>query len=142
MPLIDADRVRAIFVDCLYEDSTVTTFRSEGISGGAIPADAVSVKGILAAYILNPAKLEEHRSEITAMLLALPEPFMKSKGGGWSFLNACQDRSGEQWTGFHQTMDQLFTLGLGIGRVKNLMPREVWSALPGGMPYYMVDDDA
>lgn len=140
--LINANRVPEIFLDCLFVDGEVTTFRGASISGGAVPADAIPVSGIMGNYMFNPVRVETHRDEITSMLLNLPEPFMKSKGGGWSFLNACQDRNHEQWTGLHQTMDQLFTLGQAIGRVSNLLPREMWSALPGGMPYYMVNDDA
>jgi hypothetical protein len=80
-------------------------------------------------------------AEIRAMLAELPDQYRKSGGGGWSFLNACDDRHGTQWTGFHRTMEHLFMLGLAIGAVTLLMPRELWDALPGGMPYYMVDVD-
>jgi len=68
----------------------------------------------------------------------LPEQFKGSAGGGWSFLNACDDKHGNQWTDLHLRMEQLFQLGIGIGKVKCLMPRAMWSALPGGMPYYAV----
>jgi len=37
-------------------------------------------------------------------------------------------------------MEKLFLLGLAIEKVKCLMPREVWPALPGGMPYYVIND--
>lgn len=67
---------------------------------------------------------------------------MKSSGGGWTFLNACHDRHGNLWTGFHRRMEELFMLGLAIGKVHCLFPRDLWDALPGGMPFYMVDDDA
>jgi hypothetical protein len=39
----------------------------------------------------------------------------------------------------HATMEQLILLGVGIGKVKSLMPREMWDVLPGGMPYYVVE---
>jgi hypothetical protein len=72
------------------------------------------------------------------MLAELPDMFKESGGGGWSFLNACDDRHGNQWTGLHQRMEQLFQLGIGIDKVECQLPREVWPALPGGMPYYIV----
>lgn len=139
---IDANRVEEILKDCLYDESEVQTFKDNNMEGHAVPADAVPAEGIMARFLFNPAKLEANRAEITDMLLQLPEPFMKSKGGGWSFLQACVDKNGEQWTGLHQTMDRLFTLGIAIGRAKNLLPRAIWSAMPGGMPYFMVIDDA
>jgi len=55
-----------------------------------------------------------------------------------SFLNACQDRNGNQWTDLHQRMEQLFVLGQAAGFVSCLLPRDMWAALPGGMPYYVV----
>lgn len=74
------------------------------------------------------------------MLLQLPKEFQKGSGsgGGISFLNACNDVSGKQWTDSHQVMEQLFALGIGCNKVKCLMPREMWKVLPGGMPYYVV----
>jgi hypothetical protein len=30
-------------------------------------------------------------------------------------------------------------MGVGLGLVKPAMPRNLWPALPGGMPYYIVD---
>ncbi len=73
------------------------------------------------------------------MLDELPDSFKKSGGGGMSFQNACVDKQGNQWTDFHQRMEQLFQLGIGIGKVELLMPREMWAMLPGGMPYYAIN---
>ena len=72
------------------------------------------------------------------MLSELPDEFRVSGGGGWSFLQACNDRHGTQWTGFHQAMEELFMLGMAAGLVTELLPRDLWDALPGGMPYYAV----
>lgn len=35
-------------------------------------------------------------------------------------------------------VQELMILGLGIGKVVYCLPREVWSVLPGGVPYFMV----
>jgi hypothetical protein len=35
-------------------------------------------------------------------------------------------------------MDKLFTLGFASGYAENLLPRELWPTLPGGMPYIVV----
>lgn len=103
--------------------------------GGDIEAEA-----IIDRATFDKAKLDEHKELITAMLLELPIEFRASGGGGWSFLNACDDRHGNQWTGLHRTMAMLFALGQAIGMVESLLPREVWNKLPGGMPYYIVKD--
>lgn len=94
----------------------------------------VEVEGVMVAGRLNKARLADHAELIAALLLELPDEFRD----GWSFLNACMDRHGNQWTGEHHTMDLLFMLGQGIGMVTCPFPRDMWPALYGGMPYYAV----
>lgn len=96
------------------------------------------VIGVVREFSFDSNKLNENFDEISDMLHQLPENFMKDSGGGWSFLMACNDRSGEQWTGLHLRMEQLFAMGEAIGKVKSLLPREMWKALPGGVPYYVI----
>jgi hypothetical protein len=132
-PLINSQRVTDILRDCLY--------RPEEITGDAVPEGAIIVEGILRNFGLHPERLESHRAEVTEMLSHLPTQFRDSAhggDGGWSFLNACQDANDEQWTSFHQTMDALFVLGIGLGLAAWLLPRGMWDALPGGMPYVVV----
>ena len=52
----------------------------------------------------------------------------------WSFLSAIDTIDGTQWAQ-HQNVDELMCLGLAIGRVKFLLPREMWN----GMPYFSID---
>jgi hypothetical protein len=106
------------------------------------PAGDVRVDGIMLPARFDKRKLADHAELIAALLSELPDQFKTSGGGGWSFLNACMDRRGNQWTGMHSTMDKLFMLGLAIGMVEPLLPRDVWPTLPGGMPYYLVKDAA
>ena len=122
---LKAEDVCRIFLECLFKEDEDTN-------------QHVMVDGITSSLIFHPGRLENHRTEIEAMLDELPEEFHKTSGGGWSFLQACNDKHGNQWTGLHRTMEQLFQLGIGIGRVKCLLPKELWRVLPGGMPYYMV----
>lgn len=112
---------------CLFKDGEETT-------------DAVKVEGITAIMGFHPDRLEEQKAAIEAMLDELPEEFKQSSGGGWSFLNACNDRRGKQWTGLHKDMEILFCLGIATGRVRCQLPREVWPSLPGGVPYYIILD--
>lgn len=117
---LDAERVRKLFEYCLFlteEDKT----------------KYVAAEGITNNVGFHPGRLEESKAEIEALLDELPESFKD----GMSFLQACMDKHGNHW-GEHQNMEQLFLLGLAVGKAKLLMPRMLWSALPGGMPYYAV----
>lgn len=133
-PLISSVRVEEILLDCLFDS----------IEGDPPEGSYVVGEGILNRYGFDPPKLEKHRAEVKQMLDNLPLPFHKPQskeggGGGWSFLNACQDANDVQWTGLHRTMEMLFALGGALGYVKYPLPRDMWSALPGGMPYVVVD---
>lgn len=125
--MIDATRVVEMFIDCLYGED-------EDVSG------ALVVEGIVSRFGFNKVALESHRAEVRTMLLDLPDSFMKSKGGGMSFLNACTTRDEELWTGFQQTVDQLICMGIGLGLAEYMLPREMWSAFPGSVPYVVVND--
>jgi hypothetical protein len=122
---LNEEHVNRVFMDCLFRDGEDTR-------------QYIKAEGIVRNVGFHPERLEGRRAEIVAMLDELPEQFHEKSGGGWSFLNACNDKHGNQWTGLHQTMEQLFQLGIAIGKVKSLMPREMWEALPGGVPYYVV----
>jgi len=117
--------IEAIMMDCLYLPGENTD-------------DAVTVEGITTTFGFHPGRLESNRKRIEEMLSCLPDPFMADKGGGMSFLEACNDNEGEQWTGFHHRMEELFVLGMAIGHARYCMPRDFWSVLPGGMPYIQV----
>ena len=122
---IDSQRVRDIAADCLVDTP----------EGETIPIDTVFVEGILHTYAFRPDKLIKHHDEVRGMLELLPDAFRVEIGGGWSFLNACYDRNEVQWTGEHWCMEMLFCLGIGMGLARWLLPKDMWSALPGGMPY-------
>lgn len=122
---LKSETVSAIFKDCLFAEQPVRR--------SYLPAEGVTMK-----VGFDPDKVSAHDGEIAALLAELPDQFDEVKGGGWSFLNACYDKHGAQWTGMHSVMEELFLLGIAAGRVKCLLPREMWSALPGGVPYYVV----
>jgi hypothetical protein len=124
MPLIDPNRVSVLFEEVCAPDDSGTV-----------------VEGGIAPVRLDVEKLETHRAEVAEMLGNLPIGFLpeaEGGGGGWSFLQACMDRDGEQWTGRLMVMNQLFTMGCALKLVTLLLPREMWDILPGGMPYYTV----
>lgn len=129
MNKLTSDKVRNIFLDCFFEDSV-----------GAINAvNAVLVEGVLHNYGFDPQKLKDHENEIIEMLNELPRNFHSTNGGGgWSFLNACEDKNGNLW-GEHVNVEQLLVLGLAIGKASFLFPKDMWQLLPGGMPYFSIN---
>lgn len=121
--------------------NTATVLNPQRVSeifGECHHGSTVQVEGIGGPTWFNADCLQAHKAEIEAMLDELPDEFKESSGGGSSFLNACQDKHGNLWTGLHAIVEQLFLLGMGIGKVKPLFPREMWTYLPGGMPYYVI----
>lgn len=122
---LTSENVTNIFMDSLFK-------AGENTSNPAI------AEGITSKFGFHRKRLQSHADNIANMLSQLPEEFQKKSGGGMSFLNACNNANGEQWTGFHKVMEQLFALGLATGKAKCLMPRDMWAVLPGGMPYYVV----
>lgn len=126
---LNTERVERVLMACLHDEDDDTT-------------NGVLVEGIVGTFGFRKDRLEAHRGAIMEMLSELPDEFRNvgsGGGGGWSFLNACDDRHGEQWTSFHRSMDQLFCLGKAIGAVDEVLPREMWEVLPGRMPYYRVN---
>lgn len=130
--LIDQHEVEKAFIDCFYKEEEL-----KGVEGA--PEGTVIVEGIQNKIGFHPGRLEEKRAKVTEWLKALPHTFRKNSGGGWSFLNACNQEDGIQWTGFHQHVDQLFCLGMGLKLVECQVPRKMWMMLPGGMPYYVIN---
>lgn len=99
----------------------------------------LKVEGIVGYFYFNREKLEEHRQQIIDLLYELPTPFQMSHGGGWSFLQAYHDRHGNHWAE-HPTMDALFCLGIGLDVAGYVLPRDMWTVFPGGMPYIFIKD--
>jgi len=129
-----AERVDAIVRDVLYRDHEIVD--------GVPIVPPISTEAVVTTFGFHPDRVAAHRAEIIELLADFPDEFYASKGGGWSFLNFCQTRDGRQWTGEHSTMEALMALGIAVGAVTVLMPREMWSALPGGMPYIAIEDMA
>lgn len=123
---LNAETVHSTFLECLFKDGESTENHKIG--------EAVQMK-----VGFNPERLKEKESLIDELLKELPIEFQKSCGGGMSFLNMCNDKEGNQWADMHKTMDELVALGMATGKLSFLMPKEMWSVLPGGMPYLVVN---
>lgn len=125
---LTAENVDRIFRDCLWGDDEIS-----GRSQDEIAESSTVVEGVVTKVGFNPQKLNTHRADIEELLSGLPVEFEQ----GYTFLDGCTTRDGEQW-GEQQSAEQLFMLGLGIEKVKLCAPRELWAVLPGGVPYYQV----
>ena len=125
---LDDEQVRNLTQECLIESET--------------DEHALTVQGVVSTYLFDPVKITENREQIKQWLSELPHTFRKDEGGGWSFLYACKNAAGQQWTSLHVVMESLFCLGIAAGFVSCPLPRDMWNILPGGMPYYTVDLNA
>lgn len=109
---------------------------------GAKNKEHKMVEGVKLTVCFNPAEISRHRGDILSMLSQLPDEFKSGKGGGWSFLNLCVDRTGRQWTDSHVTCDRFVCLGLAIGALSyTIEDRTMWRCFPGGMPYITINAD-
>jgi hypothetical protein len=127
---LTADNVSATWARCLAS-------RKDLIDVDGI----VSITGMLPGihFAFDKKLLAMHEADIASLLDQLPVEFKKSGGGGWSFLNACMDKDDHQW-GEQSNVEQLVALGIAIGKARYMLPREMWLALPGGVPYFVIDD--
>lgn len=127
MEKLSASAVEDILKDCLFKE-------------GEDHSNAVLSEGITATFGFHPERLEKHKQAIRELLYELPPEFRKGVGGGgWSFLNACVDKNGNQW-GEHQNIEQLLVLGIATKQAGYCTPRDFCRILPGGMPYIFVVD--
>ena len=115
MRILTAERVNEILRDSLYRDEELTR------------EDAIRVKGIV-----QTERLKAYQEEIKNLIACLPDAFVS--GGGWTFLNLCTDKDGNLW-GQHNNCEELYCLAAGLGMAGFCMPRDMWSVLPGGVPY-------
>lgn len=124
---LTGQNVSEVFKQCFFDEGEDTS--------GHIVAEGVMVK-----VAFDPKRVQAQKENIISMLDQLPDEFKESSGGGWSFLNACNTKDDKQWADLHQTVDELVCLGKAIGKLKFTLPREFWSSLPGGMPYFIFLD--
>lgn len=124
--ILTSEAVSKLFAECLFkEEEDKTNF--------------IAAEGITVKVGFHPGRIQENKEKIKELLMELPEEFMEDgESGGMSFLAACEDKNGHQWTGLHSIMQELFLLGIASGQAKELLPRDLWVSLPGGVPYYSV----
>jgi hypothetical protein len=128
--MLRADVVHNIFVDCLYREDEM-----RGISIHEL-AESAHGHGVVHKVVpLHPERLATHKEEINDLLDELHNDFKE----GMSFLKMPFDKHNHQW-GEHPNCEELLILGDAIGRIEFCLPRDMWSALPGGVPYFFLLD--
>ena len=132
------EAVQEIIKDCLPQDGELTQAQAADLTAGKPVDGYVAARGAVMGFAFIKAAIDKNRKKIADLLAQLPDPFFAGKGGGWSFLNACETRDGFQW-GEHRSIDELVCLGIAAGFVIFPLPREMWAMLPGGVPYICVD---
>lgn len=89
-------------------------------------------------FAFSATRLEARKDDIKSMLSQLPEGFFVDSGGGMTLMNAVVTRQGVLW-GEQSMADHLFALGSALGLCKYCFPRALWSSLPDGLPYFVVN---
>lgn len=125
--ILNAKQVERVFLDCLFKAGEDTT-------------NHVKAEGITTTSWISPRASGKSQGRDRSHAGRASNRVHEVWRGGWSFLNACNDKNGCQWTDFQQRMEQLFQLGIAIGKVECQLPRFVWPALPGGVPYDIVNN--
>lgn len=118
---LTSQNVYNIFSNCLFKD--------EEVVNNTPIYDFVVADGILNTFVFHAKRLEQSDEKIGELIKQLPdfnEPL--------SFLSLCVDKEGSQW-GEHINMEQLVTLGVACGYLEYPFPKDMWSILPGGMPF-------
>jgi len=119
---ISASRLSDMFKECLATEFDV---------------EPVIVSGLVNTVAFDEGRLKSHKDEIVNMLNHLPDEFKLTGGGGYSFLQMPFDRYGQQW-GEQRNAEQLLLMALALDLASYCLPREYWSALPGGVPYVVI----
>ena len=119
-------------------DVKLTSEAVDALMRKCVSTAGIETRGIYNTYVFDDLQIAESAETIHALLRQLPDQFRAECGGGWSFLNACDDKDGNQWTGLHVEMEALFCLGIAAGKARWMGSRETWNLFPGGMPYVTV----
>lgn len=123
--LISAQRIDDLLVSCLYSED-------EFVDGEPIVPYVVTDGVMERQFGLHPDRLQSIKLEIEEMISNLPTEIDSIEG--LSFLNVCQDKQGNLWTGMHRTCDRLIMLGIALDLLEYTSARPLWVINPGGMP--------
>lgn len=127
---LTAKNVEKVFFDCMFKDSEV--------KNNTAPINAITVDGIMAKFAFHPERTRGHKEEIQGFLNQLKDEFTEEHGGGATFIHMPFTKDDRQW-GEQRNAEQLLVIAIAVGLAEYLMPRAMWKALPGGMPYIKIE---
>ena len=78
---LTSENVNEVFTDCLFKEDENTD-------------NHIKAEGIQNTIGFHPGRIESHKEDVKTMLECLPDDFQAEKGGGMTFLNACNDKDG------------------------------------------------
>jgi hypothetical protein len=136
--MITVEAINKIMDDVMLTEEEAIEVRADLNSIPANPDKYVVAEGIVHKFVFMKDRLEAHRSEVVDIINQLPNEFRKSGGGGWSFLNLCTDKDGNQWGEQHDA-EALYVIANGLGLAKTQMPKTMWGMFPGGVPYIVFE---
>lgn len=128
--MLTASNVDKVFKDCL--------FKPDELVNGKPNTEPKKGRGLMMVAGFQPDRLEKNRDTVKEWIKELPTQFLRSEGGGWSFLNLCQTKDGRQW-GEQNHADQLVMLSNALGLASYPLPFNMWNVLPGGVPYVVFE---
>ena len=119
------ENVQHVLTTCLYV---------RPMSKAILEHEPLIVEGYVHRFEFDRHMLNKERKHIEEMLAELPEEFKR----GNSFMEMYHKRNGEQWTGVMKPMEDLMALGIAVGKISYMQPRDIWWSLPGGMPNLII----
>jgi hypothetical protein len=122
--MIDALEINKMIRDCFFKPE----------EGKPNEGEFVKVEGLIKNFGFHPKRLADKKARLIELMNDLHPNFMKNTGGGWTFLNLPFEKDGRHW-GEHPDCEAFIAMCIGNGLAKYSMPREMWDALPGGVPY-------
>ena len=119
MGILSAERVSEIYKGCL--------FRSDDTA-----SEKVYVEGVYKEVVFGSGRLAGREGKIELMLKDLYSAFLRPHGA--SFLMSCIDHRGKIWTDDLWSQEQLYVLGVAIGKVQVVGQSKERHRLTFGIP--------
>ena len=125
---LSTENVKQVLTTCLTRNIPDFTQNPIAIT------ETIEVRGIVNSFTFDQQMLVKEKHHIEELLEDLPAVFKE----GCSFMEMYTNRDGEQWTGVIKPLEELLALGIAVGKISFLVPREQWWSLSGGMPYIVI----
>lgn len=135
---LTTENVNNVAMKLLLSDEEANRYGVNQDTDPTVPVDGLTfVEGVMRSFAFVTDRVNANKEDIISMLGQLPDDFMAGKGGGSSLMAMPFDRYGEQW-GEQADAEVLYVLGAALGLCIMPLPRDMWSIMPGGMPYVTV----